>query len=135
VKGRSDLFLKLEIVKKALITISVFIVIPFGILGLIYMQLVLNVLMFFINTFYSGMLIKYNTLNQIKDILPAISSAIFALLVMIAVNVYILKGFNLLDINQIAINSFLYLVIYLALASIFKFPALGEIKQIIFKRL
>jgi hypothetical protein len=54
---------------------------------------------------------------------------------MIAVNVYILKGFNLLDINQIAINSFLYLVIYLALASIFKFPALGEIKQIIFKRL
>src|SRR5690606_1269901 len=40
VKGRSDLFLRLEIIKKLVITIGIILVIPFGIYGLLYFQVI-----------------------------------------------------------------------------------------------
>lgn len=70
VKGRSDLFLKLEIIKKALISIGLLIAIPFGIYGLLWMQFFLTILAFFINTSFSGKMINYSMLEQFKDILP-----------------------------------------------------------------
>src|SRR5690554_4365251 len=78
VKGRSDLFLKLEIIKKAMVTIGLFIAVPFGIFGLLWMQVVLTNLSFLINTYYSGKLIGYNALDQVKDILPILGLAMFA---------------------------------------------------------
>ena len=59
VKGRSDLFLRLEIIKKAYAVIGVFCVIQFGIFALLYFLLAITLVSFVVNTWYSGKLINY----------------------------------------------------------------------------
>ncbi|NVJ86743.1 MAG: lipopolysaccharide biosynthesis protein [Algoriphagus sp.] len=70
VKGRSDLFLKLEIIKKSLTVVGIIIALPFGIFALLWTQVILNLVAFGINSFYSGKFIGYNVWHQIRDIFP-----------------------------------------------------------------
>ncbi|WP_167616508.1 lipopolysaccharide biosynthesis protein [Maribellus sediminis] len=78
VKGRSDLFLKLSIIKK-IVAIPVFIVgIAYGIQIMIIGMIIQSVLAFYINSYWSGRLIGYSTWDQIKDILPTFFLAVFA---------------------------------------------------------
>ncbi|WP_421918783.1 MOP flippase family protein [Marinifilum sp.] len=68
VKGRSDLFLYLEIVKKIFVVLAIIIGLQWGIIGLVVGQIVTSFISFFINAFYTGKLISYSTINQLKDI-------------------------------------------------------------------
>jgi len=68
VKGRSDLFLYLEIVKKLIIAVAIIIGLNWGIMGLVVGQICTSFISFFINAFYTGRLISYTILNQLKDI-------------------------------------------------------------------
>jgi len=82
--GRSDLFLKLEIIKKILIVVLVFFANYFGIYGLVWSSVVASYLSLFINTYYTGKLVSYNTLQQVKDMIPIILySAIMAIFMFI----------------------------------------------------
>lgn len=75
VKGRSDLFLRLEIIKKCIIAIGVAVAIPYGIYGLIYFQVVSTFVAYFINSYYSGKLIGYPATRQVLDIIPILALA------------------------------------------------------------
>jgi O-antigen/teichoic acid export membrane protein len=77
IKGRSDLFLKLEIIKKAMIVVVVGIAFRYGIYGLLYSSVITSILAFFINTHYSGKFIAYTAWEQIKDIMPILLLATF----------------------------------------------------------
>lgn len=77
VKGRSDLFLKLEIIKKIIIALAIVICLQFGILALIIGQVITSFVAYFINSYYSGRFIDYGIKEQITDILPYLSMAIF----------------------------------------------------------
>ncbi len=68
VKGRSDLFLYLEIIKKSIVVIAIFIGLNWGIIGLIVGQICTSFISFFINAFFTGKLISYTIPNQLKDI-------------------------------------------------------------------
>ena len=70
VKGRSDLFLKLEIIKKFLYLPLIFVGIYFGVIALLLGDIVLSVIAYLLNSYYSADLISYPTKEQIKDILP-----------------------------------------------------------------
>lgn len=70
VKGRSDLFLRLEIIKKILITIVLFATAPFGVLVMCYGIILTSVLGLIINTHYTGQLIQIGFLKQLKDMFP-----------------------------------------------------------------
>src|SRR5690606_25406724 len=72
VKGRTDLYLRLEVLKKIIILLGVFISLSYGIYGLIYFQLIFSLVAFFINSYYAGSLIGYSVMNQITDIVPII---------------------------------------------------------------
>ena len=72
VMGRSDLFLKLEIIKKIIGTIPIVIGIFLGIKVMLWAGVVSSFLCFAINAHYSEKLINYSFLNQFKDILPFI---------------------------------------------------------------
>jgi len=70
VQGRSDLFLKIEVIKK-------FVSIPVIILGIFYgievmlAGMVINsFVVYFVNSYWSGKLINYSVKEQIFDILP-----------------------------------------------------------------
>lgn len=71
VQGRSDLFLRLEIIKKALAVPFIVAGILLGIKALILGMIILSMIAFFLNSYWSGQLIGYSSFNQIKDIIPS----------------------------------------------------------------
>lgn len=70
VKGRSDLFLRLEIIKRIILTVLLFAALPLGITGLLYAQVLVTIISFFINSYYSGRMIQYSSWSQVADLLP-----------------------------------------------------------------
>lgn len=70
VKGRSDLFLKLEIIKKIIVIAAIAITLRFGILALIIGQIITSFIAYYLNSYYSGHFINYGLKQQIIDILP-----------------------------------------------------------------
>jgi O-antigen/teichoic acid export membrane protein len=71
VKGRSDLFLKLEIIKKIIAIIPIGLGIFMGIKTMLWGNVFISVFAFFLNSRYSASLINYSTREQLKDILPS----------------------------------------------------------------
>lgn len=69
-KGRTDLFLKLEILKKILIIPTVVIGILAGIKYMLIGIIINKAIAYFINAHWSGSFIDYKLTDQIKDILP-----------------------------------------------------------------
>lgn len=126
VKGRSDLFLKLEIIKKILIIVLIICSIPFGIYGLLYGSVVGSVLCFFINTHYSGKFLNYTAWQQTKDILPIITVSILVGAVVLCGDV-VLKNYYFIDFFRLAAGSFLGVLLFLLAARIFKLSSLNEL--------
>lgn len=73
VLGRSDLGLKLEVIKKVNITIAIITGLQFGIYGLIIGEVITSYVNLFINAFYSDKFLHYSIREQIKDIFPTLS--------------------------------------------------------------
>lgn len=72
VKGRSDLSLRLEIIKKILGVVILCVAIPLGIIALCYSRIVMSLLSLVVNTFYTGKLINHGFIDQMIDLLPTI---------------------------------------------------------------
>lgn len=70
VKGRSDLFLKLEIWKKAISITILFASIPFGVIGICISKVIYTQIAIIFNTYYTGKLYKLTYWEQCKDYLP-----------------------------------------------------------------
>ena len=76
VQGRSDLFLRLEIIKKTLAIPTIFIGIIWGIKVMIIGMLVNTIIAYFLNSYWSGKLIGYSSMQQIRDIVPSLLLAL-----------------------------------------------------------
>lgn len=72
VKGRSDLFLKLEIIKKVWGVFILVVTVPFGLLVMCYAMILSTVVGLFINTYYTGKIIGVGFLRHIKEVLPVL---------------------------------------------------------------
>ncbi|MCD8094497.1 MAG: lipopolysaccharide biosynthesis protein [Bacteroides sp.] len=70
VKGRSDLFLKLEVIKKIIAIGPIVIGVFYGIEYMLWGGVLTSFISYFLNSYYSAGLIHYPTSRQIKDILP-----------------------------------------------------------------
>lgn len=82
VKGRSDLFLRLEIIKKIISAIPIYLGIFHGIEFMLWGSVVISFAAYLLNSYYSAMLINYSTWVQIKDISPSFLVSIFVASVM-----------------------------------------------------
>ena len=133
VKGRSDILMKLEIVKKSYGIAAVIAAIQFGIFGLLYCQLLLDVLEFFVNSFYCGRMINYSVKEQVKDFSPSISLAAVVGVVAWSLDKRFFQGSNTNDIIRILAVSLLYMTVYLIFSFLLKIPALYDFKKIIGK--
>jgi teichuronic acid exporter len=71
IKGRSDLFLRLEVIKKFLAVPTIVIGVLFGIKIMIIGMIVNSFLAYFLNSFWSGRLIGYPMKEQVMDIMPS----------------------------------------------------------------
>ncbi|HBH7054160.1 TPA: lipopolysaccharide biosynthesis protein [Morganella morganii] len=70
VKGRSDLFLKLEIIKKIIGTLILIITIPYGIIAICIGIVIQSYISLLINTYYNGKLGQLTFAKQFKSIFP-----------------------------------------------------------------
>lgn len=76
VNGRSDLTLKLEIIKKVLAAPIIIIGIFWGIKIMIAWMMVNTLIAYYLNSYWSGKMIDYSFKHQIKDIMPAFCIAL-----------------------------------------------------------
>lgn len=72
VLGRSDLSLRLEVLKKLVITLAIVLGISFGIYGLIIGEVVASYINLFINVWYSRQMLHYSFGEQLRDIAPTL---------------------------------------------------------------
>lgn len=72
VKGRSDLFLRLEIIKKVVGLSVMCVTIPLGVTAMCFGMVFTSINALIINTYYTGKLINVGYLTQMKDLLPII---------------------------------------------------------------
>lgn len=72
VKGRSDLFLRLEIIKKILGVAMLCITLPMGLIPMCIGMILNSIIALIINTHYTGKLIKLGFVKQMRDLLPTL---------------------------------------------------------------
>lgn len=80
VKGRSDLFLKLEIIKKSISLTLLAISVPFGIIAICISQIIYAQIALYINTYYTGKLFGLSCFVQISDFAKYFVAAILSCL-------------------------------------------------------
>lgn len=73
--GRSDLFLKLEIIKKAMGLILLLLTMRISVMAMAYSLIVSGILSQIINSWPNWRLLDYNYIEQLRDILPSIITA------------------------------------------------------------
>lgn len=73
VKGRSDLYLYLEIIKKLMVVVVVFFSYRYGVIGILIGQIFSSALAYIPNSYFSAKLINYPVREQIKDFLPGLA--------------------------------------------------------------
>lgn len=110
--GRSDLFLKLEIIKKIITTITVIIAFQFGILGLVWSIVFTSFAALSVNMFYSSKLISYPIYDQIKDLSKTFIISFFTAFLMFIITFVFSDSLNII---QIILASFAGLLMYLSI--------------------
>lgn len=106
--GRSDIFLKLEVIKKIMGVTALVISVPFGVTAIAMIKIVTSVLSTFINAYPNKKLLNYSYIEQVKDILePLIVS--FIMLVMVYLMKYININMYALLVLQIIVGAIIYI--------------------------
>lgn len=126
VKGRSDLFLKLEIIKKIIAVGPIVLGIFYGIEYMLWGSVFTSFIAYLLNSYYSAGLIHYPTKEQIKDVFPT-----FAVSLIVAA---VMWSFSLLDVS-VYIQLSIQIAVGLILASVFyeklQFPEYLEAKRML----
>jgi len=128
IKGRSDLFFKLEIIKKIVMSVILIISFQYGIYGLLYGGVLNSIIAFFINTHYSGKFLNYSAWEQTKDLLPTIFVGILIGFCIFKLDMLISE---MSDFLRLAIGGMSGVSIYIIITYLFKFNSFSEIIQIL----
>lgn len=107
VKGRSDLFLRLEIIKKIVATLILLTAIPFGVLAICISKIVYDQIAIIINTYYSGKLFNMGYYSQLKDFIGYFFASLCA-----CIPAYLITYSNIPYIVQIIFGSVSAVSIY-----------------------
>lgn len=129
VKGRSDLFLRLEVIKKIIGIAMLCVTIPMGLTVMCFGQIISSIVALIINTYYTGKLIDIGFFKQMKDLLPItlLSLAMFAV---------VLAVVNLIDdIHlQLVCGIIVGTATYISASILFKFNEINELKALITRK-
>lgn len=127
VKGRTDLVLRLEIIKKIISITMIIASIPFGVLAICISRAIYTQIAVIINTYYTGKLYGLGYLDQVRDFIK------YLLYSLVAVSpAFLLAYTSLNSIAVLIIGSLLACAIYLLLLR--KDPNLKECFELLRKR-
>lgn len=127
--GRSDLFLKLEIIKKIVGLVALLSTMWFGVMIMAYSLLLTSILSQIINSWPNRKLLKYSYLEQLKDILPQIGITILMGIIVFAENFIPIN-----DIIKLVIQIPTGICIYLGFSKLFKIESYSYIVDMMKKR-
>ena len=116
--GRSDLFLRLEIIKKTVSIAILFATINFGLVGICIGRLIYSILAMLINMYYTVDIIDKSYIEQIKDWLPN-----FIVASLMGTIVYFSSMFVSSEFLQIIVGSIIGIISYYILSIIFRLEA------------
>lgn len=126
VKGRTDLFLRLEIIKKIIGLSILVITLPQGLVIFCIGSIISSILCLVINTYYTGKLIDVGFLTQMKDLTP-----ILLLSAVMYLAIYCTNSFIENMVLQIIIGGIVGAFIYLGGAFLFRFEELNDVKYML----
>ena len=126
-QGRSDLFLRLEIIKKFFGIIFIIFTYQKGILGMIEGQIASSFICYFINTHYTKKLLNYSVIEQIRDLLPS-----FILSLFMCALVYSITSFEIENqLTLLTLQIFSGILFYMIFCRVTKLKAYMELLYIL----
>lgn len=128
VKGRSDLALRLEIIKKIIAITILLASIPLGIIGMCLGRVLYSLIATYANTYYTNSLIGLSFRTQLKDIIPYLILSL-AMGGVVYATTYL--GFS--NIVQLIIGITIGILFYISISYIFKITSLKVLLQLIHK--
>ena len=126
VKGRTDLFFRLEVIKK-IIGLSILVVtLPLGLVVFCIGGIISSLVCLAVNTYYTGKLINVGYLKQMRDLFPTFFLSLVLFGVILALNQFISSY-----LLQILVGGTIGSLVYLGGAFLFKFDELNDVKYML----
>ena len=131
--GRSDIYLKLEIVKKILGMIILIVSIQFGMYAIAIGLLINSIVSTFINSYPNRKLLNYSYLEQIRDVMPS-----FVLSFIMGGVIYLISFLKISSLITLLLQVIVGAILYVLMANIFKLECftylLNKIKEVVNKK-
>lgn len=124
--GRSDLFLKLEFVKKIVGIVALLVTIPISVKAMAYSLLITSVLSQIINSWPNRKLLCYGYLEQIRDILPNVGLAVVMGVVVLTIEHLSLNHYSML-LLQVIVG----MIVYLGCSALMKVESYLYVKSMV----
>ena len=124
VQGRSDLFLVLEIIKKIIGLVPLFVGAFIGIMPMLYLNIIVGVISFFLNSYWTGKLLGYSSWKQIVDISPS-----FGLASLIAVSIWFLKYLPISNWLILPLQIIVGVIVFFIIVHTTKMREYNEVKE------
>lgn len=131
VKGRSDLFLKLEIIKKIFAIPVIIVGILTSIKAMIAGMIFISFVSYFINSYYSGKLIHYNVKEQLLDLYPTFITALINGGVVYSINFIP----NINPFVKLMVQSFVGILSLIVISEVSGNKGYVEVKEILSRKL
>lgn len=112
--GRSDVFLKLEMIKKSIELLTLLAVMKISVFAIAASATLLNLLFIFINAFPNKKLLNYSIKEQLRDILPSFSMGLVMAVIVFLLGFLPFPKFPLMII-QILVGSIIYITMSIVL--------------------
>lgn len=109
VKGRSDLFLRLALIKRALIIAMILLTFRWGVTAMLIGQIFNTLIAYGINSYYAERLIEYPTSRQMADMFPNLLFAVLAAVGMWGVGRLVRQPDWLMLLVQVATGAVLFI--------------------------
>lgn len=126
VQGRSDLLLILEVIKKIIALGPLFVGAFVGIMPMLCVNLAVGLIAFFLNSSYSGKMIGYNSLMQLKDVAPY-----YGLAATIALSIYFFKYLPINNWIILLIQIVVGTMLFFSICKLFKVKEYQETKMLL----
>lgn len=129
--GRSDLFLRLEVIKKVLVVINIALTWRWGISAMIYGMIITSIIGYYLNSYYNGILISYKFREQVSDLFPYLGVSVLMGIVVYGIGLLQFPNNFILLLVQIAIG----ILMYISLCRVFRMKAFMELWNTMLNRI
>jgi teichuronic acid exporter len=127
VQGRSDLFLKLEVIKKILAIPVIMLGVFYGIKVMIAGMILNGFIAYYLNSYWSGRLIQYPIKEQLKDVFPAFFVALINAVIVFVIGYLLPFAYPVVLAIQIIIG----VIFVIGFGEILRMDAYLSVKEII----